>query len=95
MTYVESSSLMNDVEFRGRIKVACLRYATYIYNEPVSTPGHGARLRWAQGAMENPEGASARIQPPVVMDPAVQAEGPAISDEVLQTAVENTINTLL
>jgi hypothetical protein len=95
MTYVESAGLMNDLEFRGRIKVACLKFGTYIIDEPTSIPAHSTRVRWAQNTAINPDQAAMQIQPMVVMDPQVQAEGPAISDAELQTAVESTVNRII
>jgi hypothetical protein len=35
---------------------------------------------------------AAQIQPPTVMDPAVQQDGAAITDAGLQAAVEGTVN---
>ena len=95
MTYVESATLMNDIEFRGRIKVSCLKYADYIHNEGPGTAGHTSRLRWAQSVYQNPEGTATQIQPPVVMDTAVQGAGAAITDEALQNAVENVVNRMI
>lgn len=95
MTYEESAALMSDVNFRGRLKVACLNYASYIMNEPTGTPAHATRIRWAQNTALQPDQAAMQIQPMVVMDPQVQAEGPAISDAQLQTAVETTVNRIL
>jgi len=95
MTYDESSTLMTDMTFRGRIKVACLSFATYILNEAVSTPAHSSRVRWAQSVAQSPDMQASQVQPMVVMDTQVQADGAAITDANLQTAVETTVNKLL
>jgi hypothetical protein len=95
MTYAESAALMTDPEFRGRIKVAVLKFADYIFNEPVATPAHNTRMKWAQGAQANPDMVAAQVQPPVVMDTQVQADGAVILDAALQIAVETTVNRLL
>jgi hypothetical protein len=101
MTYEESSALMQNVEFRGRIKVACLKYGTYIMDEPSSTPAHSSRIRWAQNTATAPDQAAANLQPMVVMEPSVQAAGvnaegdSLITDAALQTAVEATVNKML
>ena len=95
MTYEESAALMVDMDFRGRIKVACLTFATYIGGEDPATPAHSTRTKWAQNAMINPDVAAASVQPPTVMDAKVQAAGAAITDADLQSAVETTINKLL
>jgi hypothetical protein len=95
MTYAESNALMADAAFIGRVKVACLTYAEYISNEAPDVPAHNARLRWANSCMVNPDFAANQVTPPTVMDPAVQAAGPSITDEALQTAVEGTVNKLI
>ena len=95
MTYEESAALTIDPEFRGRVKVACLKYADSIMIEPSSTSAHNARVRWATSAMTQPDMVAIQIQPPTVMDPAVQAAGAAIEDIALQGSVEAVVNKLL
>ena len=95
MTYEESAALMSDSAFRGRVKVACLKFADYIFNEDTATPAHNTRIKWANNTMQNPEMVAAQVQPTVVMDAAVQAAGADITDEALQSAVEGVINKLM
>jgi hypothetical protein len=95
LTYTESSALMTDVEFRGRIKVACLKFANYIFDEAVNVPAHASRLRWAQRTFQTPDASASDVQPTVVMDQQVQADGAAITDAALQTTVEISINKML
>ena len=103
LTYEESATLMNDFAFRGRVKVACLKYSTYILDEPPNTPGHSARIRWAQGTTLNPEQSAATVQPSVVMDAAIQSAGlasppdtgSAATDAEVQSAVEGVVNKIL
>jgi len=95
LTYEQSADLMNDPVFRGRVKVACLKYATYINDEPANTPAHSTRIRWAQQTMSMPDASAGQVTPTVVMDGAVQADGAAITDAELQSAVENSINKML
>ena len=95
MTYTESAALMNDPAFRGRIKVACLKYASSINIEANTVPAHNTRLRWAQQCFQQPDMVSQQIQPPTVMDPAVQLAGADITDPALQGAVEGTVNNML
>jgi len=95
MTYVESAALMTDLEFRGRVKVSCLRYADSIIGEPTGTPAHNTRLKWAQACLQNPDMMAVQVQPPTVMDAAVQADGPDITDEMLQASVEVTVNKIM
>jgi hypothetical protein len=95
LTYEESSALMKDEPFRGRISVACLKFADYILGEAASTPAHSTRIKWAQQTLAAPETAAMQVQPVVVMDPAIQQDGATVTDAVLQSAVENTINKML
>lgn len=95
MTYIESAALMNDFEFRGRIKVAALKYADSILIEATTVPAHNTRERWAMETFKNPEQAAMTLHPPTVMDPAVQAAGVDVSDVALQGAVEGVVNKIL
>ena len=95
LTYEQSSQLMMDATFRGRVKVACLQYATYIDNEASSTAGHNSRMRWASSCIQMPDQTAQTVTNPVVMDPGVQAMGSAIGDTGLQAAVEKVIDGLI
>lgn len=95
MTYQESAELSTNPDFRGRVKIACLKYADSIMIESSSVPAHNTRQRWAVSAMQQPDATASQVQPPTVMDPAVQAAGAAIEDVGLQGAVEAVVNKLL
>jgi hypothetical protein len=95
LDYAQSAALMSDQAFRDRVKVACLKYATYMLDEATNTPAHNTRVKWAQGAMTAPDAAAQMIVQPVVMDGAVQQDGSNITDAALQSATENTINKML
>jgi len=95
LTYAESAALMRDPAFVDRVKVACLKFADFILNEPTTTPAHNTRLRWAQQTETNPDLIAQQTTPPTVMDAAVQADGSAITDANLQSAVETTINRMM
>ena len=95
LTYEESSGLMNDTIFRGRVKVSCLKYAKYILNESTITPAHTTRVKWAQNTVQSPDMVANQMTPPVVMQDSVQAQGSAISDTDLQSAVETVINEVM
>jgi len=82
---------MTDFNFKGRVKVACLKYADSILIDPPSNPAQ----RWAMSAFQNPDGTAQQVQPPTVMDPAVQEAGNEISDLSLQAAVEGVVNKIL
>jgi hypothetical protein len=95
MTYEESAALMQDFNFRGRIKVSALKYADSITNELPTVPAHNTRLRWAVNTMQQPDQTATQLQPPVVMDAAVQADGATITDTALQGSVEAVVNKLM
>ena len=95
LDYDTSAQLMNDMTFRGRVKVACLHFATYIQGEPASTPAHNTRYTWAQSALQMPDAAVNRFTPAIVMDPNVQSAGDTIDDAGLQTATETAIQAQL
>ena len=94
LTYQQSADLMHDPVFQGRVKVAGLNFATYILGEAPSVAGHTSRYRWAQQMGLQPDMISSQIQPLVVMDPNVQANGSDVLDSDLQTAVETVVNKL-
>jgi hypothetical protein len=95
MTYTESAALMTDADFRGRVKVSCLKYADSIINEPSDTGAHNTRLRWANQCFQAPDMTAQNVQPPTVMDAAVQAAGAEITDVALQGSVEAVVNKML
>lgn len=95
MTYEESALLMQDATFRGRIKVAVLKYSSFIQVEPPETMAHNSRYRWAMTAAQQPDMTAQQIQPMVVMDPQVQLEGATVEDLELQTAVEAVVNKII
>lgn len=95
MTYEESAALMADLEFRGRVKVSCLKYADSIMIEAPSVPAHNARYKWAQLAFMQPDLVAMQVQPPTVMDPGVQTAGAAVTDVALQGAVEAVVGKMI
>lgn len=95
LSYDQSNLLMQDSNFRGRVKVACLNFAKYIQGEAANEPAHNTRVRWAQTTIQNPDPTAQQIQPPTVMQDGVQTQGSAISDQDLQTAVETAVKGVL
>ena len=95
LTYTDSANLMTDSVFRGRVKVAVLKFATSIENEASTVTAHNARLRWALNAIQQPDIVAQTVVNPTVMDPAVQTAGSTIDDPSLQAAVEGVINGLM
>lgn len=95
MTYSESATLMTDLDFRGRVKVACLKFADSIMIEQPNVPAHNSRERWAQETFAQPDLMAQKIQPPTVMDVAVQSSGAAVTDGALQIAVETVVGKII
>jgi hypothetical protein len=95
LTYDDSANLINDPKFRGRVKIACLKFANYILDEAGTTAAHGARSRWANQCVQQPDMTMNTVVPPLVLDPAIQSTGAAVDDPTLQTAVEDTIQQLM
>lgn len=95
ITYEETSALMKNETFRGRVLVACTKYAAYISDEQPNVPAHPTRYKWALNTLTNPEVAVTQVIPTVVWDGAVQADGAAVTDAALQSAVEIAIQKLI
>jgi hypothetical protein len=99
LDYNGSANLMNDLTFRGRVKVAVLHYAGFIIGEPATTPAHSSRLKWANSALLQPDFVTQQVQPIVVGDDNIQAatqpDASDIADTVVQTATETAINKIL
>lgn len=94
LTYQESAQLMGDLVFRGRVKVACLKFANSVLSRG-PLPGGNTLTKWAQNVFQQPDAVAMQVQPPTVMDIAVQEAGADIDDESLQGAVETTVNKML
>lgn len=95
LNYDDANNLMNDGAFQGRIKVACLKFAQYIVDEPPNTPAHTTRERWARETFTQPQMSAAKVTPGVVMEPHVQTDGKNVSDTDLQTDTETVVNRLM
>ncbi|HEX4594007.1 MAG TPA: hypothetical protein VH157_07015 [Bryobacteraceae bacterium] len=94
LTYEESAALMTDGAFRGRIKVACLKFADSILIQSAPVANRTAQVRWATQMFQQPDTIAAQVQPPTVMDGAVQIAGAAITDAALQGSVEATVQKM-
>lgn len=99
LDYNGTATLMIDMTFRGRVKVACLHYASYISGEDPNTTAHNTRYKWAQNAMLQPDQIAQQVTPIVVGDPNIQAattpDASDIADSVVQSATETAINKIL
>jgi hypothetical protein len=99
LDYTGSATLMNDPVFRGRVKVAVLKYAGYITGEDPGVPAHNSRLKWAQNALTQPDFVAGQVTPIVVGDPGIQAanqpDASDVTDSTVQSATEGAINKIL
>jgi hypothetical protein len=95
LTYEQSSQVMNDMVFKGRVKVSVLNFATRIFAESATTASHNSRYRWASRAYQQPDTVAGETQQPTVMHANVQAAGSEVSDKDLQTAVEAVVGELM
>ena len=92
LDYADLAALTNDMEFRGRVKIACLTFAQYILDEAPSVPGHNSRYRWAQNVWQMPDSVAQQVVQPVVKEPQVVQDGKNVTDPNLQVAVETVVN---
>ena len=92
LTLEESAELAADPTFRGRIKMAALKYAEYLLNQPTNTPAINTMRKWAMDTQRSPDTRAQELQPLVVMDTAVQDAGAEITDPALQGTVETVVN---
>lgn len=87
-TYLEIYALKTDQEFRNRVGMALVNYATYLLGQPPDRPWHEQEVAWARRASSNTEDQIYRVMGFVLGDAQVQADLGAISDPALQTVVE-------
>ena len=95
MTYEETFDLSKDATFRGRVSVACTKFAAYITDEAPNIPSHPTRYKWAQDTLVAPDVAAGVVIPTVVWDANVQGNGASVSDADLQGAVEAAVQKLI
>ena len=95
LTFEESSQLMNNVAFRGRVKVACLGLARNWIAQPTPGQGMNARIRWAQACVQNPEMTAQNTTPTTVMQDAVQSQGADVDDSTLAFSVGQAVDSML
>jgi hypothetical protein len=86
---------MSDMTFRGRVKVACIRYADSIVISNVAVSTHTAAVKWAFRCFQVPDTVAGEVQSPTVMDGKVQTAGSAVTDQDLQSAVETTVGKVI
>ena len=88
----QSAQLMNDNDFRGRVKVALLNIAL----QTIQQANQGlSKQRWAQSTIGSPDLAAVQLIGSVVLQPGVQEMGTNIDDGTLAFAVGNALNSTL
>jgi len=92
MTLEESANLMNDLNFRGRVKVAALIYAQYLTLQPNNS---SSAANWIFATLRAPDIAAQTLTPSVVINPNVQNAGALVTDANLQAAVQQVANSLM
>jgi hypothetical protein len=95
LSYDQTAQLSTDGTFRGRVKIACLKFAESIMDESPGVTAHNVRMKWAANCFNQPDMVAGQIQQPTVIDPAVQSAGSDITDNALQAAVEGVINKMM
>jgi len=107
LTYQESSDLMNDFQFRGKIKTAALTLAAYWLNEAPDVVAHNSHYKWSQSCFQQPDMTAQGLHPPVVMDQGVQGAGlvddpttpgkkiSAATDTQIQAAVQAVVEKII
>jgi len=90
-TYLEIYVLKTDPDFRSRVGMSLVNYATYLLGQPADRPWHEQEVKWARTASYNTDDQIYRVMGFVLGDAAVQAELGAISDAQLQTVVETAV----
>lgn len=87
-TYLEIYALKSDKEFRDRVGMSLINYATYLLGQPADRPWHEQEVNWARKASYNTDDQIYRIMGFVLGDAQVQADLGDITDAALQTVVE-------
>jgi len=99
LSYDQTSALMKDLQFQGKIKVAAVKYSDaigIIDNQSVASRVN--LVKWSFRCAQQPDMVANELQPYVVWDPKIQAADidenghSLVSDADLQTAVETTVN---
>lgn len=85
----QSSQLMNNPAFRGRVKIAAMKFALLILQGAGQSQ---ARLKWAQNTIGNPELSGANAMGVVTVQSQVQTAGSEITDEQLDAATVGGIS---
>lgn len=93
-TYQELLAAAEDGTLRNKIKVACVIAAEAVRNEAPGTTNHAARLVWARGVFQNPDGYVQQMLWAVLAQNAgaTPAQIAGASDSTVQTAVNAAVD---
>lgn len=94
ITYTDVFKLTNDTAFQQRLQVAIWRAATIVRREDVATPSHAQRDVWAKSQLTGPTNNLREVTIRVATFGQVLALGSAVTDNDLQTAVNQIVNDL-
>ena len=91
-SYLEIYALRNDAEFRARVGMAVIVYATYLLGQPAADgPRRGIEVSWARNASVSTDDMVFRVLGFVLGSAAVQSALGAVTDEQLQLVVEDAV----
>ena len=85
LTLAESAALMLDPQFRGRVKVAAMKYADALLLQSGLSV---SRTQWAQRTMQQPDQTAQQLVSGVVINVNVQNAGADVSDPDLTATVQ-------
>jgi hypothetical protein len=94
-SYLEIYALKNDPDFRNRIGMSLVNYATYLLGADPNRPFHEQEINWSRKASSNTDDQIYRIMGFVLGDPLVQEKLAGILDSELQVIVEYAVNNNL
>ena len=93
MTYSDiQASLERNEWLRGRCRTAVENFANYLMNTPTEDPDYDAKVNSGMGLLRSIDSVMMTLMPALAGDTELQAAGPAITDALLQTLVEKTVN---
>src|SRR5262245_57448635 len=86
--YLEIYALKNDPDFRSRVGMALINYATYLLGADPTREWHEYEINWSRKASSNTDDQIYRIMGFVLGDSKVQEQLADITDADLQIVVE-------
>lgn len=93
MTYADiQASLEKNEWLKGRVRTAVSNFANYLLNTPTSDPEYDAKINSGMSLLRTIDTVMMTLMPALAGDSELQTAGPAITDALLQTLVEKTIN---